>query len=103
MVLDLGLPDMSGFELLETVKAIRRYARPADHHLHRQGAHAQEETKLRKFAETIIVKDVKSPERLLDETALFLHRVEAQAAGAEAADAGAAAQRRRGVRRASRC
>jgi CheY-like chemotaxis protein len=37
-----------------------------------------EETKLRKFAETIIVKDVKSPERLLDETALFLHRVEAK-------------------------
>jgi CheY-like chemotaxis protein len=37
-----------------------------------------EETQLRKFAETIIVKDVKSPERLLDETALFLHRVEAR-------------------------
>jgi hypothetical protein len=37
-----------------------------------------EETRLRKFAETIIVKDVKSPERLLDETALFLHRVEAR-------------------------
>ena len=37
-----------------------------------------EETQLRKYAETIIVKDVKSPERLLDETALFLHRVEAK-------------------------
>ena len=37
----------------------------------------EEETRLRKYAETIIVKDVKSPERLLDETALFLHRVEA--------------------------
>ena len=37
-----------------------------------------EETRLRRFAETIIVKDVKSPERLLDETALFLHRVEAR-------------------------
>ena len=36
----------------------------------------QEETRLRKYAETIIVKDVRSPERLLDETALFLHRVE---------------------------
>src|SRR5204863_1445445 len=35
-----------------------------------------DETRLRKLAETIIVKDVKSPERLLDETALFLHRVE---------------------------
>jgi CheY-like chemotaxis protein len=37
-----------------------------------------DETRLRKYAETIIIKDVKSPERLLDETALFLHRVEAQ-------------------------
>src|SRR5213076_1169449 len=36
----------------------------------------EEETRLRRFADTIIVKDVKSPERLLDETALFLHRVE---------------------------
>ena len=36
----------------------------------------REETQLKKYAETIIVKDVRSPERLLDETALFLHRVE---------------------------
>jgi CheY-like chemotaxis protein len=36
----------------------------------------RDETKLRRYAETIIVKDVRSPERLLDETALFLHRVE---------------------------
>ena len=38
----------------------------------------EEETRIKKYAETIIVKDVKSPERLLDETALFLHRVEAK-------------------------
>ena len=38
----------------------------------------REETRLRRYAETIIVKDARSPERLLDETALFLHRVEAQ-------------------------
>ncbi|MDQ3081602.1 MAG: hypothetical protein M3R07_05255, partial [Gemmatimonadota bacterium] len=37
-----------------------------------------EETKIRRYAETIIIKDVRSPERLLDETALFLHRVEAK-------------------------
>jgi len=37
----------------------------------------KEETQLRKYAESIIIKDVKSPERLLDETTLFLHRVEA--------------------------
>src|SRR5213076_1248402 len=38
----------------------------------------EEETRLRRFADTIIIKDVKSPERVLDETALFLHRVEAK-------------------------
>ncbi len=38
----------------------------------------KDETRLRRYAETIIVKDVRSPERLLDETALFLHRVESQ-------------------------
>ena len=36
----------------------------------------KQETELRRLAETIIIKDVKSPDRLLDETALFLHRVE---------------------------
>ena len=77
MVLDLGLRGPTdGFQLLETVKSdpsmrdlpiiiyTGRELSPAD------------ETRLRKLAETIIVKDVKSPERLLDETALFLHRVE---------------------------
>jgi CheY-like chemotaxis protein/HAMP domain-containing protein len=77
MVLDLGLKgSIDGFKLLETVKAdpsmrdipiiiyTGRDVTPAD------------ETRLRKLTETIIVKDVKSPERLLDETALFLHRVE---------------------------
>ncbi|MEP6621743.1 MAG: response regulator, partial [bacterium] len=78
MVLDLGLRDMNGFELLETVKA-----NPAMRDLPiiiytGKDLSPAEDTKLRKFAETIIVKDVKSPERLLDETALFLHRVEAK-------------------------
>jgi CheY-like chemotaxis protein len=79
MVLDLGLSDgADGFELLETVKG-----NPAMKELPiiiytGKALSAQEDTRLRKFAETIIVKDVKSPERLLDETALFLHRVEAR-------------------------
>ena len=78
MVLDLGLQGVSGFELLETVKgnpAMRDL--PIIIYTGKELTSA-EETKLRKFAETIIVKDVKSPERLLDETALFLHRVEAK-------------------------
>jgi len=78
MVLDLGLQDMSGFELLERVKADeRRKDLPIIVYTGRDLS-SSEETRLRKYAETIIVKDVKSPERLLDETALFLHRVEAK-------------------------
>ncbi|NUP55184.1 MAG: response regulator, partial [Gemmatimonadaceae bacterium] len=78
MVLDLGLEGVSGFELLETVKANPAVADlPIIIYTGKELSQA-EETKLRKFAETIIVKDVKSPERLLDETALFLHRVEAK-------------------------
>jgi CheY-like chemotaxis protein len=76
MVLDLGLQDMSGFDLLEKVKsdpAMREL--PIIIYTGRELSPA-EETRLRKYAETIILKDVKSPERLLDETALFLHRVE---------------------------
>ena len=78
MVLDLGLEGVSGFELLETVKANpAMWDLPIIIYTGKELTQS-EETKLRKFAETIIVKDVKSPERLLDETALFLHRVEAK-------------------------
>ncbi|HEY9227200.1 MAG TPA: response regulator, partial [Gemmatimonadaceae bacterium] len=79
MVLDLNLAGgTDGFELLEKVKADPSIASlPIIIYTGKELSHA-EDTRLRKFAETIIVKDVKSPERLLDETALFLHRVEAQ-------------------------
>ncbi|MGI9078713.1 MAG: response regulator, partial [Gemmatimonadaceae bacterium] len=78
MVLDLGLKGTSGFELLERVKgdpAIQNL--PIIIYTGKDLA-PEEETRLRRYAETIIIKDVKSPERLLDETALFLHRVEAR-------------------------
>ncbi|MDB4914223.1 MAG: Histidine kinase, partial [Gemmatimonadetes bacterium] len=78
MVLDLGLRDMNGFQLLETVKGNpAMWDLPIIIYTGKDLTPA-EDTALRKFAETIIVKDVKSPERLLDETALFLHRVEAK-------------------------
>src|SRR5437867_6616904 len=65
-----------GFQLLETVKSDPNMRDlPIIIYTGRELAPA-DETRLRKLAETIIVKDVKSPERLLDETALFLHRVE---------------------------
>jgi HAMP domain-containing protein/CheY-like chemotaxis protein/GAF domain-containing protein len=80
MVLDLGLHSggMSGFDLLEKVKSD-----PDNHDLPiiiytGKDLSREDETRIKKYAETIILKDVKSPERLLDETALFLHRVEAR-------------------------
>ena len=77
MVLDLGLPDMVGFDLLEKVKtqeALRGL--PIVVYTGKELS-KKEETRLKKYAETIIIKDTRSPERLLEETALFLHRVEA--------------------------
>jgi CheY-like chemotaxis protein/signal transduction histidine kinase/HAMP domain-containing protein len=76
VVLDLGLPDMSGFELIQRIKNDVDVSVPIVVYTGKELTRA-EEAELRSLAETIIVKDVKSPERLLDETALFLHRVEA--------------------------
>jgi CheY-like chemotaxis protein/signal transduction histidine kinase/HAMP domain-containing protein len=76
MVLDLGLPDMTGFQLIEKVKASPTPELPIIVYTGREISRA-EETELKRSADAIVVKDVKSPERLLDETALFLHRVEA--------------------------
>ncbi len=76
LVLDLGLSDMTGFELLEKMKDDPRLSQiPVIVYTGKELTKKQE-TELRRLAETIIIKDVKSPDRLLDETALFLHRVE---------------------------
>jgi len=78
MVLDLKLPKTSGFKLLEELKKDARNSRlPVIVYTGKELTRA-EETRLKKYAETIIVKDARSPERLLDETSLFLHRVEAR-------------------------
>ncbi|MBW4557454.1 MAG: HAMP domain-containing protein [Trichormus sp. ATA11-4-KO1] len=77
LVLDLGLPDMTGFELIEQIKQEPNgEALPIIIYTSREISPAQE-TELKRIAETIIIKDVRSPERLLDETALVLHRVQA--------------------------
>ncbi|QZZ18882.1 response regulator [Leptothermofonsia sichuanensis E412] len=77
VVLDLGLPDMSGFDLIEQIKQESNLvALPIIVYTGKELTGA-EETRLRRLAETIIIKDVRSPERLLEETALFLHRVQA--------------------------
>jgi CheY-like chemotaxis protein len=78
MVLDLKLSGTSGFTLLEQVKK-RPDLRSLPVIVYTgKELTRREETRLRRYAETIIVKDARSPERLLDETALFLHRVESQ-------------------------
>ncbi|MFN2601153.1 MAG: HAMP domain-containing protein [Gemmatimonadaceae bacterium] len=78
VVLDLGLREMSGFDFLEKVKSNPSMIDlPIIVYTGRELTGA-EETRVKKYAETIIMKDAKSPERLLDETALFLHRVEAK-------------------------
>jgi hypothetical protein len=76
MVLDLGLSDMSGFELLEELRGRGRLVQLPVIIYTGKELSAPEEAELRRVAETIIVKDVKSPDRLLDETALFLHRIQ---------------------------
>ncbi len=74
VVLDLKLPRSTGFELLERVKADPRH-RDLPVIIHTGKALTRrEETRLKRFAEAIVVKDAASPERLLDETALYLHR-----------------------------
>ncbi|MEH2057214.1 MAG: response regulator [Nostoc sp.] len=77
MVLDLGLPDMTGFTLIEQIKLEPRLLKLPIIVYTGKELSRQQETQLRGLAETIIIKNVRSPERLLDETALFLHRVQA--------------------------
>ena len=75
VVLDLRLPDMTGFELLEKVQAEPALADVPVVVFTGKELSAEEHTRLKAMAKSIVLKDVESPERLLDETALFLHRV----------------------------
>jgi CheY-like chemotaxis protein len=75
VVLDLRLPDMSGFELLDRLKADAGTREVPIVVFTGKDLSPEEEQRLLKVARSIIVKGVHSPERLLDETALFLHRV----------------------------
>ncbi|PAK50838.1 response regulator [Paenibacillus sp. 7541] len=76
MVLDLMLTDMTGFDLLDQIRDDENLVDLPIIIYTGKELDSKEETRLRKYAESIIIKDVKSPERLLDETTLFLHRVE---------------------------
>jgi signal transduction histidine kinase/CheY-like chemotaxis protein/CHASE3 domain sensor protein len=75
MVLDLTLPDASGYTLLETLSRDEAYAFPPVIVYTGRQLSEDEEQRLRKYSKSIIIKGAKSPERLLDEVTLFLHRV----------------------------
>ncbi|MEO5959622.1 MAG: response regulator, partial [Opitutaceae bacterium] len=73
VVLDLGLPDMTGAKFIEAVKAAGYGSLPIVVHTGRE-LPKNEVEEMKRLARTVILKDVQSPERLFDETALFLHR-----------------------------
>ncbi|WP_151633060.1 response regulator [Noviherbaspirillum aerium] len=76
MVLDLNLPDATGYQLLETMSAGDKYAFPPVIIYTGRTLSRDEEQQLRRYSRSIIIKGAKSPDRLLDEVTLFLHRVE---------------------------
>ncbi|MEO5912842.1 MAG: response regulator [Luteolibacter sp.] len=75
MVLDLSLPDASGFSLLETLSTEDSYSFPPVIVYTGRELAPEEEQRLRRYSKSIIIKGAKSPERLLDEVSLFLHQV----------------------------
>jgi hypothetical protein len=75
VVLDLRLPDMSGFEVLETISRNEDLATVPVVVFTGRELSPEEDARLRTLARSVVVKGVESPERLLDETSLFLHRV----------------------------
>jgi signal transduction histidine kinase/DNA-binding response OmpR family regulator/CHASE3 domain sensor protein len=78
MVLDLSLPDSSGFVLLETLSREDAYAFPPVIVYTGRDLTFDEEQDLLRYSQSIIVKGAKSPERLLDEVTLFLHQIVAE-------------------------
>jgi len=75
VVLDLSLPDRSGFELLQEMAEQEQPPPPVIVYTGRSLSREEEQT-LRRFSSSIIIKGARSPERLLDEVTLFLHQVE---------------------------
>jgi hypothetical protein len=78
MVMDLNLPDLSGYELLQQMAEKGDVSFPPVIVYTGRSLTVDEEQSLRRFSKSIIIKDARSPERLLDEVTLFLHQVESQ-------------------------
>lgn len=75
MVLDLTLPDSSGYSLLETLSSDDNYSFPPVIIYTGRELSTEQEQMLRRYSKSIIIKGAMSPERLLDEVTLFLHQV----------------------------
>jgi CheY-like chemotaxis protein len=75
MVLDISLPDESGYSLLETLSHDDAYSFPPVIVYTGRDLSSVQEQQLRRYSKSIIIKGAKSPERLLDEVTLFLHQV----------------------------
>ncbi len=75
MVLDLRLPDMNGFDLLQKIHDEPELSVTPVVVYTGKELTVEEQERLKAMAKSVVLKDVRSPERLLDETALFLHRV----------------------------
>ncbi|MEI9944313.1 MAG: response regulator [Chitinophagaceae bacterium] len=78
VIVDLGLPDMTGFDLLEKIKADPKLNKVPIIVYTGKDLSKEENARLLKFANTVVLKTADSQERLLDETMLFLHRVESK-------------------------
>ena len=74
IILDLGLPDMSGFDFIHQIESKKGHNVPPIIVYTGKELTKQENDELLKYSKSIIIKGVKSEERLLDEIALFLHR-----------------------------
>ncbi len=78
IIVDLNLPDMSGFDLLDKIKGNEKLNRIPVVVYTGIDLTKEEKTRLERVANTVILKTVDSHERLLDETVLFLHKIESQ-------------------------
>ncbi|UVW27765.1 response regulator [Massilia sp. H6] len=78
MIIDLKLPDMQGRELLERMSAEEVCSFPPVIVYTGRNLTRDEEAELLKYSRSIIIKGARSPERLLDEVTLFLHKVESE-------------------------
>ena len=76
VVLDLNLPDASGFQVLDAMSADQQHAFPPVIIYTGRALSTEDEERLRRYSRSVIIKGARSPERLLDEVTLFLHRVE---------------------------